>query len=107
VSPRDSTVPAGREWVEKALEFDASIYSAVALQKALEAMSNVVSGSVTSSGDSHFRVLLKIPANQTTLCDEFYRQANDYSLREKIASQTETVRNLILSLAFSRTGLSE
>jgi His-Xaa-Ser system protein HxsD len=37
----------------------------------------------------------------------FFRDANDYDLRERIAAETAPLRNLILAHAFSRTRLSE
>jgi His-Xaa-Ser system protein HxsD len=44
-------------------------------------------------------------SNLETLSNEFRTEVLDQDLRIKIASETESVRNLILSLAFSKTGL--
>ena len=38
---------------------------------------------------------------------EFKKDVLDYQLRDKLKKETEPVRNLILGLAFSRTGLHE
>lgn len=39
--------------------------------------------------------------------EEFKKHALDYVLREKISEETEAVRNVILSLAFSKSGLGD
>jgi His-Xaa-Ser system protein HxsD len=40
-----------------------------------------------------------------TLSNEFRTEVLDQDLRIKVGAETESVRNLILSLAFSKTGL--
>jgi His-Xaa-Ser system protein HxsD len=42
-----------------------------------------------------------------TLLNEFRIEVLDQDLRIRIAKETESIRNLVLSLAFSRTGLHE
>jgi His-Xaa-Ser system protein HxsD len=46
-------------------------------------------------------------ANQDTIIADFKRELLDQDLRIKINKETEPVRNLILSYAFSQTGLQE
>jgi len=50
---------------------------------------------------------LKADADIQRLEDRFRREVLDYDLRIRIAKETEAVRNLVLSLAFSKTGLHE
>lgn len=46
-------------------------------------------------------------ANLPMLAEEFRNEVLDQDLRQKIAAETEGYRNLILSLAFSRTPLGK
>lgn len=50
---------------------------------------------------------LKADADMQKLEDRFRREVLDYDLRMRIAKETEAVRNVVLSLAFSKTGLQE
>jgi His-Xaa-Ser system protein HxsD len=43
--------------------------------------------------------------NLSSLETEFRNHVLDYDLRERISKETEPLRNLVLSLAFSKTGL--
>lgn len=49
----------------------------------------------------------RISINLEELAGEFRNEVLDQDLRLKIAAETETYRNLILSLAFSKTPLSQ
>lgn len=50
---------------------------------------------------------VKPDADLERLEDRFRREVLDYDLRIRIAKETEPVRNLVLSVAFSKTGLQE
>lgn len=50
---------------------------------------------------------VKPDADLERLEDRFRREVLDYDLRIRIARETEGVRNLVLSVAFSKTGLQE
>ena len=92
------------------VEVDPTIYSALVCQKACYALMAYISCSVKDVGDK-----LVIEANISPECDKSIRELNDllldelmdYSLREKISEKTESIRNLILSNAFSNTSLIE
>jgi His-Xaa-Ser system protein HxsD len=44
--------------------------------------------------------------DQEALVQDFHKEVLDQALRKQIASETESVRHLILAHAFSRTGLT-
>lgn len=87
-----------------------SIYSLLVCQKACYALMNYMSCKIDYVGDD-----LVIEVNVSDECDKTLDDLNhllldellDYALREKISEKTEPVRNLILSNAFSNTGLVE
>lgn len=89
-------------------EIDKDIYSLLIIQKACYALMGLITCQISNSSTGY---LVRISPNAH--CDkddsEIVSLLNDelldYSLREKISSQTESVRNLILSNAFSNTKL--
>jgi His-Xaa-Ser system protein HxsD len=90
------------------LRFDASAYSADALQRALYKLADRASGEVTRVDDQYI-VVLRMSASEPDAADEiaagFSLEALDAVLRERIRKETALERNAILSLAFSETGL--
>lgn len=88
------------------LKFDAKTVTLDALQRAAYALSDVATVEIRE-GDGEY------------ICDVFPRDDGshddvehrlrigviDYMLRQRIAEQTEPIRNLIFALAFSQTGL--
>ena len=89
--------------------YDMCLYSAEVIQKA------------AYKGINHFTLNLQIKGNEfhcqlhrniktseeafQHAVEEFKKDVLDYQLREKIKSETEPLRNLVLSIAFSNTGL--
>ena len=63
------------------------------------------------SCDDNYITVTFMPDNDREMADispvisKFQRDLVDQDLRRKISKETESVRNLILSLAFSKTGL--
>lgn len=90
------------------LVLDQEVYSLTVVQKACYSLMHYMSCLVSISGGN---VIVKanpspegekpVSELESLLMDELL----DYSLRETISQQTETVRNLILSNAFSNTKL--
>ena len=94
--------------IERQLSFAVASYSLDAVQRAAYTFSDRLSSEVTP-GHGEIRCVLYLPAGtdddvEATLAD-FRNEVLDQTLRERIRSETEEVRNLILALAFSRTGL--
>ncbi|WP_158239247.1 His-Xaa-Ser system protein HxsD [Uliginosibacterium sp. TH139] len=95
------------------VEFDASAYSLLAVQKACYRFTNQASfnvQAVMSDGPGSIQVTLQPlkPMSDkvlTRLVQQLHNEALDQQLREQIRIQTEGVRNLILAHAFSKTGL--
>jgi His-Xaa-Ser system protein HxsD len=92
--------------------FEAAHYSAGAIQQAVYRFSDRLSCDLSTSEDgTRFRCLLHLtlPADvdaESVLAD-FKNEVLDQTLRERIRDETREVRNLILALAFSNTGLVE
>lgn len=90
------------------LALDESIYSLEAVQKAayrfIDRLTILIS---KESGQIVYEVSLVAgrDLNLQTVVDDFKRELLDQQLRAQIKAETEPVRNLILALAFSRSGL--
>lgn len=92
------------------LELDSSMYSPEAVQKAAyrfidrltvvisKFQNNVICDIDLINGDAN---------SMSEILADFKRELLDQQLRVQIKAETEPVRNLILSYAFSRTGLQE
>lgn len=94
--------------IERSLNFDAVAYSVDAVQRTMYRLSDRLSGDVRHSDGFHLCVLqLETDDEEEAelLVAEFRKEALDQTLRERIRSETQEVRNLILALAFSNTGL--
>lgn len=95
------------------LNFDAEIFSLLAVQKACYRFSNVAAFEVTLERNSEIASISVTAAPLTDKTDEdvtdlehrLRNEVLDQQLREQIRAQTEGVRNLILAHAFSRSGL--
>ena len=86
---------------------DAESHSADAIQRAAYKFADRFSLELTRAGANyccrlHFQDLVDQEA-----VDAFRNEIVDQVLRSRIRGETEGVRNLVLSLAFSRTGLSD
>ena len=89
--------------------YELSFYSAEAIQKAAYKGMNHFTFHLEVAGD---KLLCKLNRNIKTsdeafenAVEEFKKNVLDYQLREKIKTETEPLRNLVLSIAFSNTGL--
>lgn len=95
------------------LNFDAEIFSLLAVQKACYRFSDVAAFEVTleRNGKTTSISVTATPLAEKTdesVDDLEHRLRNevlDHQLREQIRAQTEGVRNLILAHAFSKSGL--
>jgi His-Xaa-Ser system protein HxsD len=95
--------------IDRELIFEPAAYSLDALQRAAYRMSDRLSVDLRSE-ESAIRCELHISTDDAAIADtavgEFRNHALDESLRERIRTETADVRNLILALAFSETGLT-
>jgi His-Xaa-Ser system protein HxsD len=89
------------------LVFEKSAYTADAIQRAAYRLSDRLSIDLMSEGETYRCVVHVTPErDEAAALHELRCGAVDEVLRERIRGETEGVRNLILSLAFSETGLS-
>jgi His-Xaa-Ser system protein HxsD len=89
--------------------FDRDAYSVDAVQRAAYRFADRASCEV-KVGDEEIEAVvspLKDGTDMASLVGEFRNEALDQVLRERIRAETADVRNLVLALAFSRTGLAE
>jgi His-Xaa-Ser system protein HxsD len=88
--------------------FDLCNHSPDAVQRAAYRLSDRASCEIVV-GESAIEVVLTPlgDADATTIVAELRNEALDQVLRERIREETRDMRNLVLALAFSRTGLIE
>jgi His-Xaa-Ser system protein HxsD len=92
---------------EQALSFDGAAASLDAVQRAAYRLSDRMSCDVVAR-DQTIEVTVhpsEDDADLGSLLGDFRNEVLDQVLRERIRSETAEVRNLVLALAFSRTGL--
>ena len=91
------------------LVFDERLYDAQVLQKAAYRSINVLTVDITSDGKQFVCALSSnIGMDEQSFLSavqEFKKDALDYQLRHRLAVETQPIKNLILGLAFSKTGL--
>ncbi len=88
------------------LSFDAASHSVDAIQRAGYRFSDRVSCELTSGEDEHRCLLTAVDdADIDALVADFRTEVLDQVLRERIRSETEPIRTMILAQAFSKTGL--
>jgi len=91
------------------LIFDERVYSIDAIQKAAYRYIHLFALDISLSEGSIFCVLTPTqehsPEGLQHLLNEFKKEVLDQHLRLKIKAETEAVRNLILGIAFSNSGL--
>lgn len=92
------------------LAYDATLYDPEALQKAAYRGLEAFTANIFRDGKGQFQCVLEPNPgiggeafNAAVL--NFKKDVLDYQLRLKLKVETEPVRNLILGIAFSRTGL--
>ena len=88
--------------------FDAACYSVDAVERALYRLSDRLSADVALDGESIHCTLYfsseEPEVRAAAICD-LRNGVLDETLRARIRDETKDVRNLILALAFSNTGL--
>ncbi len=91
------------------LVFDERLYDAQVLQKAAYRSINTLTVDITSDEGRFICVLsLNIGLDEPSFLSaiqEFKKDVLDYQLRHRLAVETQPIKNLILGLAFSKTGL--
>jgi His-Xaa-Ser system protein HxsD len=93
------------------LEFDIQVYSIEAAQKAAYRLLNYFTIDIQPKAD---QIICTLSSNQGITKEgfdfaiqEFKKNILDEELRLKIRKETEPIRNLVLGVAFSRTGLQQ
>jgi His-Xaa-Ser system protein HxsD len=91
--------------VGRQVEFDLAAVSVDAVQRAAYRLSDRISIDLKVDGKKILCRLYSSRAHEgDDLAGEFRKEVLDQVLRERIRVETEPARNLILALAFSRTG---
>jgi His-Xaa-Ser system protein HxsD len=96
--------------IEQQVSFDVSAYSADAIQRAAYRFSDRLALDLKQvNGEFVCTLVMKdeFADSADEIAADFRIEVLDQVLRERIRSETEDVRNLILALAFSNTGLTE
>tara|TARA_B100000315_G_scaffold5060_2_gene5105 strand:- start:40 stop:330 length:291 start_codon:yes stop_codon:yes gene_type:complete len=94
--------------METQLSLDASIYSVEAVEKAAYRFIDRFAATISHEGQN---ILLDLSFNGNNtatnklILSDFKKELLDQNLRLKIKTETEPTRNLILSYAFSKSGL--
>lgn len=94
---------------EVLVDFDAALYSADAIQRAAYRMLDRCALDLRRAGDLLIARLIAIEGadwDEREVAADFRNEVTDEVLRERIRDETSAVRNLVLALAFSETGLS-
>ena len=91
------------------LVFDERLYDAQVLQKAAYRSINILTVDITLDGGQLICALSSnIGVDEPSFVSaiqEFKKDVLDYQLRLRLAVETQPIKNLILGLAFSKTGL--
>ncbi|MBV7547026.1 His-Xaa-Ser system protein HxsD [Pseudomonas sp. PDM26] len=92
------------------LVFDERLFDAQVLQKAAYRSINSLTVDIKSTGGQFFCALSSnIGVDEIsflTAVQEFKKDVLDYQLRHRLNAETQPIKNLILGLAFSKTGLT-
>jgi His-Xaa-Ser system protein HxsD len=94
---------------ERSVSFDRSGHSLDAVQRAAYRLSDRMSCEISETADA-IEANLHIPeegAAPDILLADFRNEVLDQVLRERIRAETVDIRNLVLAVAFSKTGLAE
>jgi His-Xaa-Ser system protein HxsD len=95
--------------IEPTLSFDRSAASFDAVQRAVYRLSDRLSCDI-SAKDVVTEVVVHPSdpdADVEALLGDLRNEVLDQALRERVRTETSDVRNLVLALAFSKTGLAE
>lgn len=95
--------------IERVVSFDRNSHSIDAVQRAAYRFSDRISCEIHPDGEliEVRAALLNAEDDPDALIAEFRNEVLDQVLRERIRAETADVRNLVLALAFSRTGLAD
>ena len=87
-------------------KYNRSVYSADGIKSALYKFNASVSAKIDVNKDDYVCVFtaLKSDFDREMFCNEFDQELIDQELREKLAHSASDYRNVILGLAFSKTG---
>ncbi|HWH59565.1 MAG TPA: His-Xaa-Ser system protein HxsD [Terriglobales bacterium] len=91
------------------IAFSAGVYDIDAIKLAAYRFADRVSVQIDLIGEDVSCVLTALTSKTDleTIGAHFRNEVIDQDLRKRVAKETESVRNLILSLAFSKTGLQQ
>ncbi|POF39716.1 His-Xaa-Ser system protein HxsD [Pseudomonas laurylsulfativorans] len=91
------------------LVFDERLYEAPVLQKAAYRSMNALTVDIaTDEGQFICALSSNIGVDESSFLSavqEFKKDVLDYQLRHQLSTETQPIKNLILGLAFSKTGL--
>lgn len=89
------------------VRFPETVFSVDAIKRAAYSLADKLSVEISAPMDNSVACFLrpKSGADISSLTEAFKQAVLDYDLRLKIAKETEATRNLILALAFSKTGV--
>lgn len=89
--------------------FDRKVFTLMAVKKAAYRHLRVFSAAIDMQGDQiTCQLVFSSPVSDEDghrLVEDFKKEVLDQDLRERLKSETEAVRNVILAHAFSKTGL--
>lgn len=91
------------------LAWDRRTVPVEAIDRALYALADQVTGVVTDEGDRlRLVAYCRVPGtNVDELAHRLRQEVTDQALRVRIAERTAPIRNLVFALAYSRAGLVE
>ncbi|GAB1690810.1 hypothetical protein [Krasilnikovia sp. M28-CT-15] len=90
------------------IRLDAAAHPADVVQRAAYRFSDVLTAEVGRDGDIlTCKVFARDPQRLGTAVHDLRAEIVDQVLRARIRDETQEVRNLVLAVAFSRTGLAE
>lgn len=90
------------------IEFDAAAHSLTSIKKALYRISDLAAAEISVTGNTICCRLLPLPGKDLPvheLVNRLRREVLDQDLREKIADESKSYRDIILGYVFSKTGL--
>ncbi len=91
------------------VRFSEAIFATEAIKRAAYSMADRLDVSMSSAGGEIIcQLYSRKPEFQVVeLAQDFRKEVLDYDLRIRVSKETEPFRNLILSLAFSKTGVQD
>ena len=103
----DGSVSVPSEIAERPLHFDKGSYTVDAVQRAAYRFSDRLSSAVVEEADAIACTLyVAADSDVDAVVADFRNEVLDQVLRERVRAETEGVRNVVLALAFSKTGVT-